>query len=82
MVEYDDTEETMNQGILFFPDGRPARSTEERVQASRLQEEAQERREAELNKKHMEASHPEGLAEIKLPDGSVARKGGSKPWLK
>lgn len=66
--------------LVLFPDGRTARSPEEKIQAIRMQKEAEARRDAELNRKQMETAHPQGFAQRKTSDGIVTRKSGTKDW--
>ena len=68
------------RGRVSFLDGRTARSPEERVRADREKDVYDRARVKRNHIKHMNLVHPHGLAEIKNPNGSIAQKGGARPW--
>lgn len=82
MEPYGPEEQETGRAAIFFLDGRRAYTDEEIARALKEGREAKDRAEKLAHQKHMNLLHPKGLAVIKEHDGSIAKPGGRKPWMK
>jgi len=81
MTTFDDSGETAGMGTIWFPDGKVARTPEERVQAVE-QRQRHKKAQEEINfLNNAKKRSPTGLAERRNSDGSIIRESGTIPIL-